>query len=307
MKLAIISLGGTSSKNILDEAKKYFEVTDHIDIRKVDVEMDSKDFKVFYEGKPLEHYDCVYVRGSYKYAMLQSSITCALSHKCYLPLHATSFPLGHNKLLTFLELQKCKIPMPTTYVSSTTNSAKQLFGTVKYPIIIKIPTGTQGKGVMVADSVQSARSMIDALDAFNQPYIIQEYIETDASDIRAIVAGDRVVACMKRKNPSSEEFRANIHQGGVGEPYELDFDAGQVAVRAARAIKCDLCAVDMLEHNKRMYVIEVNLSPGLEGINTALGLNVAAPIAKFLSEKTKDFLDNKRDSDFNHVVKGIDA
>jgi ribosomal protein S6--L-glutamate ligase len=306
MRLAVISLGGTSSKNILEEAKKYFDVGDHIDIRNVDVEMDSKDFKVLYDRKPLPHYDCVYVRGSYKYALLQSSITCALFKKCYMPLHANSFPSGHNKLLTFLELQRYGIPMPTTYVSATTSSAKQLFNTIKYPIIIKIPTGTQGKGVMVADSVQSARSMIDALDAFNQPYIIQEYIDTDASDIRAIVAGDKVVACMKRKNPSSSEFRANIHQGGVGEPYELDFDAEQVAVRAARAIKCDLCAVDMLEHNSKMFVIEVNLSPGLEGINTALGTNVASPIAKFLSEKSKEFISSKRDSDFNHVVRNID-
>ncbi|MEM4244974.1 MAG: RimK family alpha-L-glutamate ligase [Candidatus Nanoarchaeia archaeon] len=305
MKLAIISLGGTTSKNILEEAKKYFDVTEGIDIRHVDVRMGSDDWKVFYKGKEVENYDCVYIRGSYKYALLQSSITSALYNKSYMPLHSNSFTLGHDKLLTLIELQKLKIPLPTTYVSATSNAAKELFNTIRYPIIIKIPCGTQGKGVMVADSVQAARSVIDALDVFNQPYIIQEFLETDASDIRAIVCGDKVVACMKRKNPSSAEFRANIHQGGVGEPFLLDFDGEQVAVRAAKALKCDICAVDMLEYNGKMHVIEVNLSPGLEGINEALNSNVAVPIAKYLYERTKEFVDGKRNGDFNHVVKNI--
>ncbi len=307
MKLAIISLGATSSKNILEESKKYFDVADSIDIRKVDVEMGSDGLVVMHNGKRLPDYDCVYVRGSYKYALLQSSVTSALFGKCYMPLHSTSFTTGHDKLLTFLELQRCSIPMPTTYVSATTNSAKQLFNNVRYPVIIKIPKGTQGKGVMVADSVQSARSMIDALDAFNQPYIIQEYLETDASDIRAIVLGDKVVACMRRKNPSPAEFRANIHQGGVGEPCSLDFDAEQVAVRAARALKCDICAVDLLEFNNRMYVIEVNLSPGLEGINAALDTNVAVPLAKFLYDRTLEFVESKKNGDFNKVIRKIDS
>ncbi|MFH1332025.1 MAG: RimK family alpha-L-glutamate ligase [archaeon] len=305
MKLAVISLGGPTSRNIISEASKLFDVADNIDIRKVDVEMGSEGLAVLNEGKRLPHYDCVYVRGSYKYALLQSSITSALYGKCYMPLHSNSFTSGHDKLLTFLELQRCNLPMPTTYVSATTNSAKQLFNNIRYPIIIKIPKGTQGRGVMVADSVQSARSMIDALDAFNQPYIIQEFLETDASDIRAIVCGDKVVACMRRRNPSPAEFRANIHQGGVGESCNLNFDAEQVAVRAARALKCDICAVDMLEYNGKMHVIEVNLSPGLEGINAALDTNVAVPLAKFLYEKAKDFVEVKRNGDFNNVVKKI--
>lgn len=306
MKLGVISLGGTSSKNIISEAKKYFDVADQVDIRHVDVRMGSDGLVVFYNGKPLPAYDCVYVRGSYKYALLQSSITSALFSKCYMPLHTNSFTLGHDKLLTLLELQNLKVPLPTTYVSATSDAAKQLFNRIRYPVIIKIPRGTQGKGVMVADSVQSARSVIDALDAFNQPYIIQEYIETEATDVRAIVLGDHVGACMRRKGISREEFRANIHQGGVGEPCALDFDAEQVAVRSAKAIKADVCAVDMLEYNNKMHVIEVNLSPGLEGINSALNANVASLIAKYLYDKTKDFVDGKRDGDFNNVIKKID-
>ncbi len=307
MKLAVISLGGPSSKNIIEQAKQYFDVADHVNIREVDVQMGSEGLIVLYKGKQIQEYDCVYVRGSYKYALLQTSIASALFNNAYMPLHSTAFKLGHDKLLTLLELQRLKIPLPTTYVSATTNSAKQLFNTIKYPIIIKIPCGTQGKGVMVADSVQSARSLIDALEAFNQPYIIQEYIDTDATDVRAIVLGDKVVACMRRKGSPKEEFRANIHQGGVGEPCSLDFDAEQVAVRAAKAVKADICAVDMLDHNGKMHVIEVNLSPGLEGINAALKMNVAAFISQYLYGRAKEFVESKKENKFNEVVKGIDA
>lgn len=307
MKLGIISLGGPTSRNILEQASSYFDSADHIDIREIDVQMGSQGLQVLYKGQPLPDYDCVYVRGSYKYALLQSSIASALYKKCYMPLHPNSFMLGHDKLLTLLELQNFKVPLPTTYVSATTDAAKKLFNNIKYPVIIKIPRGTQGKGVMVADSVQSARSVIDALDAFNQPYIIQEYIETDATDIRAIVLGDKVVACMRRKGLSKEEFRANIHQGGVGEPCSLEFDAEQVAVRSAKATKADVCAVDMLEYNNRMHVIEVNLSPGLRGISAALNTNVATPIAKYLFEQTKNFLDSAKEGKGNNVMKSISS
>lgn len=307
MKLAVISLGASTSRNIIRESEGYFEVADHIDIREVDVEMGCNGLAVMHKGRPLPYYDCVYVRGSYKYALLQSSITSALYNKCYMPLHSSSFTLGHDKLLTLLELQNLNVPLPTTYISATTNAAKQLFNTLRYPVIIKVPRGSQGKGVMVADSVQSARSVIDVLDTFNQPYIIQEYIDTDSTDIRAIVLGGEVVACMKRKGKSSEEFRANIHQGGIGEPYALNFDAEHVAIKAAKSVKADICAVDMLEYNNKMHVIEVNLSPGLGGINKALNLNIASNISHYLYKRTRDFLDSRKDDYSDSVIKSVNS
>ncbi|MEK6826286.1 MAG: hypothetical protein AABX90_01515, partial [Nanoarchaeota archaeon] len=115
MKLGIISLGGASSKNILTEAKNLFDKADHLNIREFEVRVDSKEMSVMYKGKPLEDYDCLYVRGSFRYALLQRSITRALFSEVYMPLNPNSFTLGHNKFLTLLELRKNKVPLPKTY------------------------------------------------------------------------------------------------------------------------------------------------------------------------------------------------
>ncbi len=288
MKLAVISLEGESSKNIVKEAKAFFTEVDSINLKDLDIEVDSKNTQIFYKNKSLNEYDCIYIRGSFRYVTLQRSITRALHNDTYMPIEPKSFTLGHNKFLTLIELQKYKIPMPTTYLTATTEGAKKLIENVHYPIIIKTPGGTHGKGVMFADSQSSAKSVLDALEVFNQPYIIQEYIETNATDIRLIVAGDRVIAAMKRK-ATKEELRANIHAGGEGTAYVPDYDTEQIAIKAAKAIGANICAVDILEA-KEPLVIEVNLSPGLQGITKATKKNVAQMIARALAEQTKEFL-----------------
>ncbi len=304
MRLAVISLGGKSSLSILDKAKNHFKTAEHIDIRQLEVHADAKNLKVLYHGQTLQDYDCIYVRGSYRYLLLQRSLSAALFHNAYMPLHPASFTLCHNKFLTMIELQKNKVNLPTTYLAATTESAKKLIENVNYPIIIKIPEGTHGRGVMFADSIASAKSVLDALEVFKQPYIIQEFIDTDATDVRAIVAGDRVIAAMKRK-ATKDELRANIHMGGIGMAYELGYDAEQVAIKAARAVNAELCAVDMLEGNK-ISVIEVNLSPGLEGITKATKKDVAGRIAEFFHSRTKQFLEAKKEGDYSRMISDID-
>jgi len=293
MKLAIISLGGPSSKEVAKEAKAYFDKVDMLNLKDIDITADTERTVVLHKGKHIGNYDCIYVRGSYKYALLQRSISFALKDKAYIPIEPRSFTLSHNKLLTLLELQKYKVPIPKTYFAASTAGAKELLKEVKYPVIIKIPEGTHGKGVMFADSASSAKSVLDALEVFNQPYIIQEYIETGATDIRAIVAGNRVIASMKRKAMTQDELRANIHAGGEGQPYTPDPDTEHVAVKSAKAIGADICAVDILE-GREPTVIEINLSPGLRGITAATKKNVAQLVAKYLAEATKDFLEGKK-------------
>lgn len=305
MKLAIISLEGKSSKNILEEAKKHFKQADSINLKEVYVQATTKDQSVMYKGEPLPEYDCVYIRGSYKYALLQRAITSALQDKTYMPLSPQAFTLGHNKLLTLLILQKYKVNIPTTYLAATTGTAKKLLESVHYPIIIKIPSGTQGKGVMFADSLESAKTLLDTFEVFKQPYIIQEFIETGATDVRAIVAGKKVIAAMRRK-ATTRELRANIHLGGVGEPYELSYDLEQMAVQSAKALNSDLCAVDILETKNKAVVIEINLSPGLSGITEATKKNVAAKIAKFLFDKTNEFQESKKKGAYKEVMKDLD-
>ncbi len=304
MKLAIISLGGPSSISILEEAKQFFEKTDHLDIRKIQVEASDK-LKVTYENKPLEKYDCVYVRGSYKYSMLQRSITRALNSEVYMPLKPEAFTIGHDKFLTLLELIKNKIPLPKTYLAANTELAKKLLDEVNYPIIMKIPSGTQGKGVMFADSIASAKSMLDTLEVFKQPYILQEYVETNATDIRAIVVGNKVVAAMKRKAIKSE-LRANIHMGAQGQPYELNSDQEQIAIKSARSIGTEICGVDILDAGGKPQVIEVNLSPGLKGITHFTKKNVAYNIAKFLAKAAQEFKASIQEKNVGNILKELE-
>ncbi len=305
MNFALISLGGKSSKKILEEAKSFFDTVDHLNIKDLEVRANSKRLDVLYQGKPIKEYDCIYIRGSFKYALLQQSLTRALHSDIYLPLEPSSFTLGHNKFLTLLELQKNKVSIPQTYFVANVDAAKKLLEQVNYPIIMKIPSGTQGKGVMFADSISSARSMLDALDVFHQPYMIQEFIETNSTDIRVIVLGDKVAASMKRK-ASKLELRANIHAGGEGINFELDYDTEQVAIKAAKAIGADIAAVDILESNGKPLVIEVNLSPGLEGITKATKKNVAKEIAKFLFDKTREFKNKKTSLHMSNILKEIE-
>ena len=307
MKLAIISLGGKSSGMVLEEAKKYFTTVDFLNIKDIEVHADSKDIGILYKGTPLEKYDCIYIRGSYKYLLLQRSLTTALQNDVYMPIAPSAFTIGHNKLLTLIELQKKNIPIPKTYLAITTNSAKKILEQVHYPVIMKIPFGTHGKGVMFADSLAAAKSLLDALEVFKQPYIIQEYVGTkgrEISDIRAIVVGGEVVAAMKRK-AAVEELRANIHMGAIGEPCELDYDSRQIAIRSAKAIGADICAVDLLEGVKTV-VIEINLSPGLKGITEATKKNVARKIAKFLAEQTKLFNESKKSTGYGKIMKELE-
>lgn len=293
MKAAIISLGSKSSIMTANEMKNYFSVVDLIDIREVEISVGSGAKGILYKGEPLAEYDCIYIKGSFKYAAIQRSIATRLKDKCYIPYSHHTFSIVHDKLLTHLELEGKNIPMPKTYISATTKAANNILKQISYPIILKIPQGTQGKGVMFADSYAAANSILDTLTALKQPVIIQEFIETGGSDIRALVVGNQVVACMKRKS-AGEDKRSNLHAGGSAESVEADSKIKKVAVETAKALGAEICGVDILLDHKGPSVIEANLSPGLQGITEATGINVAEKIAQFLAIKTEEFLDAKR-------------
>ncbi|MDD5331673.1 MAG: RimK family alpha-L-glutamate ligase [Candidatus Nanoarchaeia archaeon] len=301
MRLAIISLNGKSSKEIAEFAKEHFSEVSLLDIRKITINSTPNGLKVSYENQPLEKYDCVYMRGSYKYALLQKGISKALKDICYLPIQPEAFIYAHDKFLTTLPLEENKVEFPGTHLCANIVQAKKLLEKVNYPIIIKIPSGTQGKGVMFANSAESAKSILDALDIFKQPYIIQEYIETEGTDIRLIVGGDKILASMKRVAPLYE-IRANIHAGGVGEKFDPPEEIKNLAIRASRAINADLCAIDILQGGIRNYVLEINLSPGLQGISEANKTRVAKDVALFLAEKTREYIKNTQDTDFVNIL-----
>ena len=308
MRAALISLGSVSSQWTIKEMQNYFDKVDDINLKQIEVHTSKQGLQVLYNKQKLPDYDCIYAKGSFRYPLLLRSVTEAFYNKCYMPMRPEVFTIGHDKWLTHLLLQEHKIPMPSTYLSPTVDHAKTILkDEVKYPVIMKFPSGTQGKGVMFAESFAAASSTLDAVSVLNQPVIIQQYIETEGVDIRVIVVGDKVVAAMKRI-ASPDEKRANIHAGGVGEAYEPDALTKRIAVKTAEAIGGDILAVDMLESAKGPLVIEVNLSPGLQGITKATKINVADRIAKFLFKKTKESAEGKKLAGTSKVFRdlGID-
>jgi ribosomal protein S6--L-glutamate ligase len=287
MRAAVVSMGSISSKMTAEAMQKYFDEVDSLDIKEFEVNL-GKEGGVLYAGKPLKQYDCMYMKGSGRYANLLRSIASMLGDRTFIPIKPGAFTAGHDKLLTHIKMQKHRVPQPQTYIASTSPAAKKIIKKMSMPVVLKLPTGTHGKGVMLADSYESASSMIDALAVLKQPFLLQEYIETDSTDTRAFVVGDEVVASMKRIAVKGEK-RANIHAGGRGEATTLSAQAKKIAILASRAMGAEICGVDMLESIRGPRVIEVNVSPGLQGITKATGVNVADRIAKYLFERTKEF------------------
>jgi ribosomal protein S6--L-glutamate ligase len=308
MKAAIISMGSVSSQWTAKAMEKYFDEVDHLDIKNIEISIASQP-EILYNGEPIKDYDCVYAKGSFKYAMTLRAISDILKFygkQIYLPFEPDSYTNGHDKILSHLKMIHNKVPMPKTYIASSPESGKKILEKMDYPIIMKIPSGTQGKGVMFADSYESASSMLDTLTTLRQPFLIQEYIETDSTDLRVIVVGDKIIAAMKRKGKKDDK-RANIHAGGSGERIMPNDDVKKVALKAVRAIGAEICAVDILDSNiKGPLVIEVNLSPGLQGVTKATGLDVADKIAEFLYMKTKIMMDSTKNQNSKDVMTDLD-
>lgn len=286
MKAALISLGSVSSKWTLEAMRKYFKEVDDINLKDVEVDVDTGKIEVLHKGQPLGKYDCIFAKGSFRYMPLLRSITLGLYNTTYMPIKPEAFEIGHDKFMTQLALQKHKIPMPKAYLAATQESTKKILETINYPIIMKFPSGTQGKGVMYADGFATANSILDAMISLNQPFIIQEYVETGGTDTRCIVVGNKVVAAMKRVAVPGEK-RANIHAGAGGEPYTLTKKEKKIVLDSAKAVGAEICAVDILHGIKGPMVIEVNLSPGLQGITQVTKIDVADKIAKYLHENAK--------------------
>jgi len=158
------------------------------------------------------------------------------------------------------------------------------------PVIIKLLEGTQGVGVILAETQKVAEAIIETLQSANQNVLIQKFVaESKGTDVRAFVVGDRVVAAMRR-TASGTEFRSNVHRGGVAKPVELDEEYTRVAVKASQIMGLRVSGVDMLESSEGPQITEVNSSPGLEGIEGTTGLDVAGEIIDYLVDQV-DFPD----------------
>lgn len=186
---------------------------------------------------------------------------------------------ARDKLLALQVLARSGLAVPRTVLARSPGQLDQALQLVGGPpVVLKLLRGTQGVGVILAETRSAAASTLDALWGLGQDVLVQEYVEESAGhDIRALVVGGRIVAAMRRQARSGE-WRSNIHRGGLGTPVELEPDYARSAMSAARAIGLDVAGVDLLEGRDGPLVAEVNASPGFEGLDRVCGVDAAGAI-----------------------------
>jgi ribosomal protein S6--L-glutamate ligase len=195
---------------------------------------------------------------------------------------------SRDKLRSLQLLARAGVGLPVTGFANSTKDIQGLINSVGgAPLIVKLLEGTQGIGVVLAENNSAAESVIAAFRGLKANILVQEYIkESEGADIRAFVVGKKVVAAMKRQAPPGE-FRSNLHRGGTAQKIKLDPEEKTIALRSARTMGLNVAGVDLIRSNHGPVVIEVNSSPGLEGIEKATGKDVAGRIIEFL-EKNAD-------------------
>jgi ribosomal protein S6--L-glutamate ligase len=193
---------------------------------------------------------------------------------------------SRDKLRSLQVLSKRGVDMPKTIFASNKSNAKdviELSGGA--PLVLKILEGTQGVGVVLVDSEKAAKSVLDAFYGMDVNLLVQEYIEeAGGADIRAFVVNGEVVGAMKRQGAEGD-FRSNLHQGGSATAHKLTRKERATAIAAAKAMGLGVCGVDMIPSKRGPLVMEVNSSPGLEGIETSTGIDIAGKIMEYIEKE----------------------
>ncbi len=249
----------------------------------IDLQKGSPD--LFYRQKALSDYDAVLPR-------IGASITyygTAVVRQCqemdiFCANTAHGIINSRDKLRSLQILSRHHIGIPrTTFVRDKKDVLPAIERVGGAPVVIKLIEGTQGIGVLLAETINAAESIIELLQSQKQNVLIQKFVaESKGKDIRAFVVGDRVVASMRRV-AQGQEFRSNVHRGGIAEPVELSEDYVETAVRATQILGLRVAGVDMLEGKDGPQIMEVNSSPGLEGIETCTELDVAGAVIDYIS------------------------
>jgi len=194
---------------------------------------------------------------------------------------------SRDKWTCFQILSQAAVPVPKTIFASMAQLEAQLDSFGNNPIIIKLLQGTHGQGVILAESRQNALATIETMHTAGLQFVLQEFIaESKGTDIRAIVIDGVVVAAMKRKCKTGD-FRSNLHRGGTAEAISLSFEEERVALRAAKALRLGVCGVDILQSDRGPLVLEINSTPGLEGIETTTGKNISKSIIGYIERNKR--------------------
>lgn len=253
----------------------------------IDLSGDEPDLQ--YRGKPLSDYDAVLPRIGASVTFFGTAVVRQFEQMdVYTPTTSNGIANSRDKLRSMQILARHDIGIPaTTFVRDRADVLPAIERVGGAPVVIKLLEGTQGIGVILAPDKKVAEAVIETLQSTRQNVLIQEFIaESKGRDIRAFVIGDRVVAAMRRV-AQGDEFRSNVHRGGTTEIVELDEEYQSVAVRAAQVMGLRVAGVDMLESDNGPLVMEVNSSPGLEGIETATELDIAGAIIDHVAAQVR--------------------
>jgi ribosomal protein S6--L-glutamate ligase len=253
------------------------------------VDVDSEKPKVWYEGEDISQaFDAIIPRimpnlTNYATAILRQFEMLGV----YTTAKSIAIVRSRDKFRSIQLLAKSNIDIPHTIFSRESSEIDDLIEKTGVPAIIKLAKGTQGKGVVLAETRKAAKSVMQAFYVLDTSILLQEYIaESAGTDIRAFVVGNRVVASMRRQS-LDDDFRSNLHQGGEGTPIKLTDQQEKIAIRAAKAMGLQICGVDFILSDRGLLVLEVNANPGLEGIERVTGRNVAEKIIEYVERNAK--------------------
>ena len=262
---------------------------DIIDTLRCYMNIASRRPEIYYNGQKLTGYDAVIPRIGASITFYGMAVLRQFEIMGVYPLNeSVAIGRSRDKLRSMQLMARDGIGLPVTTFAhdpKQTDEVLKLAGGA--PIVIKLLEGTQGIGVVLADTNRSAKSVIEAFRGAGVNILLQEFIkEAGGTDIRAIVIGGRVVAAMKRTGAEGD-FRSNLHRGGSAQVVKLSPEERATAVRAAKTMGLNACGVDMLRANHGPVVMEVNSSPGLEGVENATGLDIAGKMIEFLEKNAK--------------------
>lgn len=287
MKLAILSCGPNaySTRRFKEAALQRGHEVKVLNTLKFAIDLQQGVPDLYYRQKALSTYDAVLPRIGASITYYGTAVVRQFQEMdTFCANTAHGIINSRDKLRSLQILSRHHIGIPrTTFVRDKKDVISAIERVGGAPVVIKLIEGTQGIGVLLADTMKQAESIIELLQSQKQNVLIQKFVaESKGKDIRAFVVGDRVVAAMRR-TAQGQEFRSNVHRGGIAEAVELDDVYKETAVRAAQILGLQVAGVDMLEGKNGPQIMEVNSSPGLEGIESCTDLDIAGAVIDYIS------------------------
>ena len=261
-----------------------------VDHTKCDIIIEKRKPKILYRGKELNDVDAVIPRIGASVTFYGAAVVRQFEMmKIFTSLESQALVRSRDKLRSLQILSRAGLNLPKTAFTNYSKDSSRILDQVgKAPYVIKLLEGTQGVGVVLAENRSAAESVLEAFQGLKARVIVQEFIEeAKGADIRAFVVDGKVVGAMKRQAKEGE-FRSNLHRGGTAELITLTEDEEYAALKAARVLKLGIAGVDMLQSKSGPMIMEVNSSPGLEGIEGATGKDIARAIIRFVENHFDD-------------------